>query len=78
MLLVLYTDVRRLKPVGKITLIELLATLRMYLAIDESLEGWDIASKVKSLIMVNLVAAKTILVPSVIQVHTQPPRGLSG
>ena len=37
-----------------------------------TMEGWDIAHKVKFLIVVNLVAARAILVPCVIQVDTLP------
>ena len=42
------------------------------------LEGWDIAYKVKFLIVVNLVASRTIVVPCDIQVDTLPPCGPSG
>ena len=46
--------------------------------ISHTMEGWDIAYKVKFLIVVNLVTARAILVSSDIQVDTLFSRGPSG
>ena len=51
---------------------------RRLVAARTLLEGWDIAYKLKFLIMLNLVADRTIIVPCDIQVDTLPPCDPSG